>query len=391
MGTGLILAWLAVSTPGQAAPIRVYVGTYTEGDSKGVYLLELDRNTGGIRAKGLVGETESPSFLAIDAAGAHLYAVNEVGSYEVVVDEKGTKQRVPAGSVSAFAINPVDGRLSFINRQSSGGAAPCHIVLDEGARHALVACYTGGNAEVLRILKDGGLFETPTALVQHEGKGAIPGRQDGPHAHSINLSPDQRFAFVADLGLDKIMIYRYDAEKGTLTPNDPPFAALEPGTGPRHFAFHPSGKYAYTNEEVTCRITAMTYDAATGALTPIQSLSTLPSGTAGPGDSTAECRVHPNGRFVYVSNRGDDSIAIFGVDESTGKLTPIGHQETGGKTPRNFNIDPSGRFLLAANQGSDNVVVFRIDEASGTLRQVGDPVAVPRPVCLRFVETVGGR
>lgn len=394
MTFGMIATCLAAVAPAaqtQLPPMRVYVGTYTDADSQGIYLLELDRNTGGARARGLAGAGTSPSFLAINPGRTHLYAVNEVGSFEVVVDDRGTKKQIPTGSVSAYAINPVDGKLSPINKQSSKGEAPCHVSLDAGAKHALVANYTGGNAAVIPILKDGGLATEPSAFVQHEGKGAIPGRQDGPHAHSINLSPDGKFAFVADLGLDRILIYRYDAEKGTLEPNDPPFVQLEPGTGPRHFAFHPSGKYAYTNEEVTCRVTAMAYDVASGALTPIQTLSTLPGAVAAePSDSTAECQVHPSGKFVYVSNRGNDSIAIFGVDESTGKLTPIGHQPTGGKTPRNFGIDPSGRFLLAANQGSDNVVVFRIDEQTGTLKQVGSPIGVPNPVCVKFVE-VGGR
>jgi 6-phosphogluconolactonase len=358
-----------------AAPIRVYVGTYTGGQagSKGIYLMELDRRTGGARMAGLAAEVESPSFLAIHPDKQHLYAVSEITEHE------GER----TGLVHSFLINPVDGKLLRLSSQPTMGGAPCHLVVDKEGKNVLVANYVGGNATVLPLLPDASVT-TPSATVQHEGKGPDAGRQEAPHAHSINLDAANRFALVADLGLDKVFAYAFDPEKGTLTPSDPPSASVQPGAGPRHLAFHPSGKYAYVNNEMASSVTAFRYDAEKGTLAPIHTLSTLPAGEF-PGNSTAEVQVHPSGKFVYVSNRGHDTIAIFTVDEATGKLTAAGHQPTGGKTPRNFGIDPSGRFLLAANQDSDSVVVFLIDGETGSLKQVGNPYLVPRPVCVKFV------
>src|SRR5436190_15205157 len=218
--------------------------------------------------------------------------------------------------------------------------------------------------------------------MQHAGSSVDKGRQGEPHAHSINVSPDNKLAFAADLGLDKILIYKLDPEKGTLTANDPAFVEIPPGSGPRHFAFHPSAKYAYVCGEMTSTVHAMTYDAEKGALKVIQSLSTLPEPVKG--NSTAECQVHPSGKFVYVSNRGHNSVAVFHVDEATGKLTASGHAPTGGKTPRNFGIDPTGKFLIAANQDSGNVVVFKIDPKTGMPQPTGNEVSVPKPVCVKF-------
>jgi 6-phosphogluconolactonase len=356
-----------------AARMRVYVGTYTGPRSKGIYLLEFDPTSGALTPKGVAAELPSPSFLAIHPTRKFLYAVNEVDSF-------GGKS---TGSVSSFAIDSKTGMLTPLNRQGSGGAGPCYVLVDPTGKNALVANYGGGSVEVLPIGADGRLGE-PSSVVQHRGSSVDKGRQEAPHAHAIDLDASGKLAVAADLGLDKLMLYRFDPERGTLTPNDPPFAPVAPGSGPRHFAFHPDGKHAYAINEMASTVTAFDFDASRGAFTQSQTISTRGPGNK-PGNSTAEILVHPSGRFVYGSNRGDDNIAIFSVDPASGKLTLVGNQPTGGRTPRNFGIDPAGRFLIAANQDSGNVVVFRIDQQTGRLGQVGEPVAVPSPVCVKFV------
>jgi 6-phosphogluconolactonase len=259
------------------------------------------------------------------------------------------------------------------------------VIVDRQGRNVLVANYGGGSVAVLPIGADGRL-QAPSSVVQHTGSSVDPNRQKEPHAHSINVDADNRFAYAADLGLDKILIYRFDVAKGTLTPNDPPFAQVEPGSGPRHFAFHPQGRFAYVINEMRCTVTAFAHDAARGGLSAIQTISTLPQGqSVQKGFSTAEVQVHPSGRFLYGSNRGHDTIAVFAIDEKTGRLTPVHHEPTQGSTPRNFGIDPAGRFLLAANQRSDTVVVFRIDAATGRLAPAGHRIEVGAPVCVKFV------
>jgi 6-phosphogluconolactonase len=247
----------------------------------------------------------------------------------------------------------------------------------------LVANYSGGSVSVLPIREDGTLGAA-TAFVQHEGSGADQRRQQGPHAHSINLDAANRFAFVADLGLDKIMIYRFDPAAGTLAANDPAWATLAPGSGPRHFAFHPSGKFAYVINEMKSTLTAFRYEAARGALDELQTVSTLPAGPV-EGNTTAEVQVHPTGKFVYGSNRGHDSIAVFAVDAASGRLKLVQNESTQGKTPRNFGIDPTGHFLLACNQGSNSIVGFRIDQQTGELTPTGQKLEVPSPVCVKFM------
>jgi 6-phosphogluconolactonase len=247
-----------------------------------------------------------------------------------------------------------------------------------------VANYGGGSVACLPV-DAAGRLEPASSFLQHEGSGADPKRQAGPHAHSINLDAANRFAIAADLGLDKLFIDRFDAAKGTLTPNDPPFARVAPGSGPRHFAFHPDGRHGYVINEMACTVTAFDYDPERGALSEIQTISTLPEGTRGSNLSTAEVQVHPSGRFLYGSNRGHNTIAIFAIDAATGRLRPVGHQPTQGKTPRNFGIDPTGRYLLAANQDSGTVVVFRINPQTGQLEPTGQVAEVPKPVCVKFV------
>jgi 6-phosphogluconolactonase len=366
---------MATTAAGQSDSVRVYIGTYTGGESRGIYRFDLDRESAQATEAVLAAETTGPSFLAIHPNKRYLYAVGEIADF----------QGQNSGSVSAFAIEP-SGDLRLINAQASGGAGPCHLVVDDEGRNVLVANYGGGSAAVLPIGEDGGLAPA-TGFIQHEGSSVDSRRQEAPHAHSINLDPAGRFAFVADLGLDKILIYRFDAQNGKIVPHTVPFARVAPGGGPRHFAFHPNGKFAYTNNELTSSVTAFLYDAEHGILGELQTVSTLPPAYQR-NNSTAEIRVHPSGKFLYVSNRGHDSIAAFTVNPESGLLTPIsyGHYSTRGRTPRNFNLDASGRYLIAANQDSNNVAIFKVDPETGMPTLTGQPLAVPTPVCVRFVE-----
>jgi 6-phosphogluconolactonase len=367
----LALLTIGGSAPAGAETLRVYVGTYTQGDSRGIYWFDLDRDTGEASEPVLAAEATNPSFLAIHPNKRFLYAVGEIGRYE----------GQSSGSVSAFEIEAT-GDLRPINTQPSRGAGPCHLIVDHVGRNVLVANYGSGSAAVLPIREDGGLAPA-SGFSQHAGSSVNERRQEGPHAHSINLDAEGRFALVADLGLDKILVYRYDGEAGTIAPHV--VARVAPGGGPRHFALHPSGRFAYTNNEMTSSVTAFVYDAEHGLLGEFQTVSTLPQDFDG-NNSTAEIRVHPSGRYLYVSNRGHDSIAAFSIDSESGRLTPLGHTSTQGQTPRNFNLDPSGRFLLAANQNSHSVVLFRVDPATGELAPTGQELSIPSPVCVRFFE-----
>jgi 6-phosphogluconolactonase len=353
----------------------VFFGTYTRGtSSKGIYVAELDVSSGKLGAPRVAAEIDSPSFLAIHPSGKFLYCVNETADFG------GANSR--SGGVSALTIGP-DGKLTLLNQQPTKGAAPCHMNVDATGKWLLSANYTGGSVCVHPIGSDGKLGEA-TSFVQHQGKGAMPQRQAAPHAHSINLDAANRYAFVADLGLDKVLSYHFDAEKGTLAANPGGHAVLKPGAGPRHFAFRPDGKFAYTNNEIDSTVTALQYDANSGSLHPVDTQSTLPEAVKG--NSTAECQVHPSGKFLYVSNRGHNSIAIFAIDAATSRLTRIGNESTQGKTPRNFGIDPTGTFLLAENQGTNSVVVFRIDPETGKLSATGSTIEVPAPVCAKFLK-----
>lgn len=353
---------------------RVYIGTYTRGsDSQGIYRFDFDSRTGQATEPVLAAEALNPSFLAIHPSGNYVYAVAETGEWE------GNK----TGSVAAYGVDWTTGNLRRINSKSSRGQAPCHLVVDPSGRNVLVANYVGGSVASLPI-QSGGAVADPTGFGQHQGPSrANPQRQEAVHAHSINVAPGGEVAVAADLGADKLFIYRFDPQAGTLTPSDPPFAAVPDGGGPRHFAFHPSGKFAYTNNELTSSVTAFEWDKNGKSLTPIQTLSTLPQ--PHPDNTTAEIVAHPSGKFLYVSNRGHDSIAIFRINSDTGRLTPMGHTPTGGKIPRNFAIDPSGRWLLAANQDSGTVTIFQVNNETGALTPTGQTVAVPKPVCVRFL------
>ncbi len=360
---------------GRDASLLVYFGTYTGAKSRGIYVSRLDVASGALSAAELAAETANPSFLAVHPSRAFLYAVNEINDY-------GGK---PTGSVTAFAIDQSTGKLRALNQQPSGGTGPAHLVVDKTGRNVLVANYGGGSVAVLPIGADGRLAQ-PSATIQHTGSSVNPERQKQPHAHSINLDPENRFAYAADLGIDKIMIYRFNPGQGSLAANDPPFAAVDAGAGPRHFAMHPNGRFAYVINEMHCTITVFTRDAARGGLTPLQTISTLPPGQpAAPDYSTAEVQVHPSGRFLYGSNRGHDSIAVFTIDPQSGRLTFVAAEPPGGRTPRHFGIDPSGTFLLAANQRSDSVTVFRINPQTGRLTSAGQVLEVGAPVCVKFV------
>ncbi len=353
-----------------ADELTAYIGTYTGGDSEGIYRLVLKIDGDKIQSSDLklVAKTANPSFLALHPDGKLLYAVGELGEFQ------GKK----SGAVTAFAIQ-ADGSLTQINQQPSHGAAPCHLVVDKSGQHVLTANYTGGNVASFPIKDDGGLGPA-TSIIQHGKSG------DKPHAHSINLDAANRFALAADLGLDQVLVYKFDEKTGKLSPNDPPYAEVSTGSGPRHFAFHPGGKFAYVINETKLTVTAFEYDAKLGTLKPLQTISTIPEDiTDRKGFSTAEVQVHPSGKFVYGSNRGHDTIAIFSVDEKTGKLTRVGNQPIHGKTPRNFGIDPSGKYLLACGQNSNTIAVFRIDEKTGKLTLIGEPIEAPSPVCVKFV------
>lgn len=355
----------------------VYIGSYTTGDSKGIHCFSMHRESGKLDLLGATGGVRNPSFLAIHPSGKHLYSVAEIADFG------GGR----GGAVAAFSLDANSGALEFLNTQSSGGPGPCHLTVDRTGRYVLAANYGGGSVSSTAIAADGRLQRT-ASFHQHTGSSVDRRRQEGPHAHSINLDPSNRFAYAADLGLDRILIYRFNETTGELTAAEPPFGAVAPGSGPRHFATHPRQATAYVINEMASTVTAFRRDAETGALEQLQTITTLPAGFSG-GTSTAEVQVHPSGRFLFGSNRGHDSIAIFTIDGESGKLAPLGFQPTGGKTPRNFGVTPCGKFLVAANQGSDNLVVFRIDEQTGQLQQTGHGASVSKPVCVKFLPRQG--
>lgn len=368
---------LAVPTSGQTAdgrPWLVYVGTFTWKDSKGIYLMRLDPATGALTRPELVAETASPSFLALHPDHQFLYSVNEVDTF----DGKN------GGGVSAFAIDRASGKLRALNQQPSGGTSPTHITIDNQGRNVLVANYSSGSVVVLPVEDDGKLGPA-SSMDQHKGRGADPQRQQGPHAHCVNLDPTNRFALSCDLGLDKVFVYQFDAAKHAIAPTDPPTAGVAPASGPRHLAFRPDGKFVYVVTEMGCTVIAFAFDSDRGVLRQVQSVSTLADDYGGE-KSGAEIAVHPSGKFLYCSNRGNaNNIAAFRIDPNSGKLTPVGHVSTQGKAPRSFGIDPSGTWLLVGNQDTSNVVVFRINPETGELTPSGVSASVPTPVSFAFL------
>jgi 6-phosphogluconolactonase len=345
----------------------VYVGTYTRRNSKGIYFFRFEPADGSLISEGLAAEVESPSFLALHPSRRYLYAVNESVS----------------GTICAFSIDATTGELKLQSRVASRGSSPCHLTLDKSGKSLVAANYGDGSVAVFPILENGALGEA-SDFIPHSGLSVHPQRQRGPHAHQVVFSPDNKFAFVPDLGIDEIVIYRFDSARGKLAPNDPAFAKVDPGSGPRHLAFHPNGRFAYALGELGGAITAFRYDAVRGALDAFQTISTRPKNFYGDNNS-AEIEIHPHGRFLYASNRGPDTIAVFQIDSVSGVLQAIYQVPTQGKTPRHFAIDPAGAFLLAANQDSDTIVTFRIDQKKRTLEPTGRVVECPTPVCITFV------
>lgn len=373
----------AKSVIGQSLPKKnvkemlVYVGTYTSGKSKseGIYIYKLDMETGALNHFSTVAGVVEPSYLTIDKHKRFLYAVNETVEFE------GEK----SGAVSAFAIDKKNGNLAFLNKQSSRGGAPCFITTSENGKFVLVANYAGGNVSVFPVEKDGRLSPF-VELSQHSGSGPKTDRQEAAHAHSINLDRNNRFAFAADLGIDKLMIYSFNSQTGKLKPNpEQPFYQTKAGAGPRHFTFHQNGKFAFLINELDLTVTSLSYDEKLGTLKEIETVPTLPPNASAAGATCADIRVSPNGKFLYGSNRGHNTIVSYRIKENTGRLEHVEHVSTQGKKPRNFAIDPSGKFLLVANQDSDNIVVFRVDEKNGKLRPTGFSAQVPTPVCLKLI------
>ncbi len=353
------------------ADYLVYIGTYTAKTSKGIYAYRFNPATGRLVSLGLAAETVSPSFLAIAPDGDYLYAVNE------------TIRGKRDGGVSAFAINRRTGKLAFLNQVSSLGTSPCYVSLDKTGKYVLVANYGSGSVAVFPVGPDGRLGKA-SAFIQHTGSSVNPRRQRGPHAHSVNVSPDNRFAISADLGLDKLLVDHFNAMDGTLTPANPAFARVEAGSGPRHFVFSPNGRFLYVVSEMGSIVTAFSYDASDGVLHRLQTLSSLPKSFKG--DSTgAEIDVLPSGEYLYASNRGSDTIAVFRINGRKGTLTPVQYEPTGGKNPRNFEIDPTGSYLFAANQDSASVVIFRINQKTGRLSPTGRRLDLDSPVCVKFL------
>jgi 6-phosphogluconolactonase len=374
----LVLALCALAVGGNAREAGrqkyfFYVGTYTDHGSKGIYAYRFDSATGESTSLGLAADSAQPSFLVIASSGKFLYAINELSQFN----------GQPTGAVSAFAIQPKTANLTLLNQVQSRGAGPAHIALDRSGKYALVSNYDSGSIAVFPVLADGRLGEA-TAFVQHKGSSVNKERQEGPHAHAAVFSPDNRFVIVADLGLDQLLVYPFNAAAGNLG-SDPQVVRAVPGAGPRHLVFDATGRHLYVINEMQSTVVTYAYDTANGTLRELQIVSALPKGFARTSEA-AEIEMHSTGKFIFASNRGDDSIAVFAINaKDNGTLTPVEIDSTGGKTPRNFVLDPTGAWLLAANQDSDDIVVFRVDPSTGHLTRSGPELHVPSPVCVRFV------
>ena len=369
VGISLLLAHLSQMAMAQSGNEVIYVGTYSRRGSEGIYVFQFDRKAGTVKPLQSVSNKKSPSFLAIHPSKKYLYAVNEDINAGAAND-----------GVSAYAIDATTGKLTFLKTQSSVGGGPCHISIDQAGQTAFVSNYGGGNLTVLPLKGDGTLgMVTDTA--QDVGSGPNKLRQDKAHVHSATPSPDGRFVYVADLGTDKLYSYEADVKNSTVKPAQRPYVAVKPGSGPRHFTIHPTGKFAYLVEELTSSIAVFSRDAKTGALTMLDDrVKTLPATFSGE-NTSADIHIDPSGRFLYQSNRGRDAIALFSIG-SDGRLTSLGDEPTRGKTPRNFMIDPKGDFVFVVHQDSDNLTIFRRNQITGKLTYTGQSVPVPAPVCV---------
>jgi 6-phosphogluconolactonase len=391
-------AWLPLAAAAAAPDYWMYVGTYTARGGKGIYAFRFHTATGKVESAGLAagriwdanGEVswtgisrmlsqiragwpnpksivrgvQNPVYLTVHPNGRYLYSADEL----------------PVPSVSAFRIDSSTGKLTILNSKSSAGNGPVFLTVDKTGSDVLVANYYGGNIAVLPIGPDGYLRDA-TSVVSHRGSGVS--RDRPPHPHSINLSPDNRFAIVADLGLDRVYVYRFDPRAGTLAPNDPPFVETPAGAGARHLSFHPNGRFAWLIEESGSSVKTLQWDSAKGVFLPLGTARTIPEDFRGE-NGTAEILVHPSGKYLYGSNRGHDSIAVFAIDDATGELTPVENVSTRGSRPRSFAIDPSGRYLFVANVETQGVIEFKIDQLTGRLAMTGTILPVPYPASVKF-------
>ncbi len=374
----LIILLLATCCKNHSSDTRemIYVGTFDERNSQGIYVFEFNRDAVGFRLIQTVPEQKSPSFLEIHPTGRFLYAVNR--SPIITGKEWGT--------VSAFSIDSITGSVSLINERSSYGRGPCHIGFDKKGRFAFVSNYNDGSLVVYAV-NDNGSVSDSLQLIQHHGKGINPERQESPHVHSAVISPDNRFLYVADLGIDKVMIYELNAGTGLLKPAVIPFAEVGPGSGPRHFEIHPNGRTAYLAEELGSTTCVFSRDTVNGSLTELQRISTIPAGFTDQ-NTNADIHTDPGGKFLYVSNRGHNSLAIYTIHED-GLISVIGYQSTLGDRPRNFLIDQTGHLLFVANRNSDNIKVFKINRGSGMLDDTGVTLMAPGAVCIKMLQLQG--
>ena len=345
-------------------------GTYTTGKSEGIYVYQFNSDDGSAKAVSSV-KISNPSFVAVSPNEKFIYSVEENAA------DKGN-----GGSITAFSFDKTTGKLTYINRQPSAGDHPCYVSTDKTGRWVAAGNYTSGSLSILPVQADGSLG-TARTIIKHEGSGPNKSRQNIPHVHCTFFSPDNRFLFVPDLGIDKVMIYAFDETTGKITTAKQPFAESVPGSGPRHFSFHPLNKYAYLMQELSGTVTVFKYK--NGKLKNRQIISSMPAGDTSFAGS-ADIHVSPDGKFLYASNRAEsNTIAIFSINQKNGKLSLISHQSTLGKTPRNFNFDPTGNFLLVANQNSDAIVIFKIDKQTGLLTDTNNRIDVGKPVCLKWI------
>jgi 6-phosphogluconolactonase len=373
----LAVGLFAASVHAQGATMTVLFGTYATGDQQGIYASQFDPTTGALTDPQRVADVPNPGFFALDGGGTRLVAVGR--------GTAGTP--LEAGRIAALKIDPENGQMELLNELPTEGKGPCHVSLHPSGRFAAVANYGSGSVEVFALEGDGideeGKIVRQTSLVQHEGSSVDPERQEGPHAHSIYFSPDGRFALAADLGLDRVIVYRFDEATGSLTEQPDASASVPPGHGPRHLAFHPTLGYVYAVNEMGGSVTALQYDAQTGKLNVLETVDALPEGYSEP-RRAAEIAVHPNGKTLYCSHRGHDSVATLAIDASSGRLALLSTASTSGSWPRNFCLDPTGKWIVAANQNGDNAVVLKIDEATGEARETGVEISVPQAICVRF-------
>jgi 6-phosphogluconolactonase len=358
---------IVLSAPAMAEDMFVYFGSHGAGPHIGFSVAHFDTDTGKLTKPVFLEEAVAPAYFIIRPDGRRLYTCNSF----------------PGSSVSAYAIDPTSAKLTFLNQQPSGGGDPSYVSLGPSGRYLMVANFLGGSVAVFALRPDGSIGRR-TALVQNIGASLDPNDPKHAHAHSIRFDPSHRFVLVADLGLDKVLVYRLNPKTGALTPNDPPFVSVAPGSGPRHTAFDPRDRYVYAINETASSIVRFGWDSNRGVLTQFETVSTLPEGFTGV-NTGAEILMHPSGKFLYATNRGNDSVAVFSVQADTGHLTPLQFISTEGKTPRNADFDPTGKWLLVTNKDSNNAVVYRIDQSTGRLTENGDPVSVPGPFCERFV------